>query len=249
MKNGDVRQEWKYEDIKRFMSAIFLALSLNTAVFFLGNAVLRSSSTMNSGASGPSPVLIYLASGGQTEASAASQMPGMYASEFPELPQESSAGISEKAPADAGASHSYSKPGIEPREAEARIGGTETDRPGISGIGSGGGADPETGTDHGFSRPAYSSAGGNREQLLARIDSLIRSRLSYPPLARRRNIEGSVGLTLLIGTAGELSGALVSSTAGSSILDQAALSLAKELFPLSNVSLPEPLELSVSIRY
>jgi TonB family protein len=68
--------------------------------------------------------------------------------------------------------------------------------------------------------------------LLAHIKDFINNNLVYPPMARQRNVEGVVGVYFEIGESGELVSVVVNHSSGSSILDNAAVSLIKKLVPL-----------------
>lgn len=63
------------------------------------------------------------------------------------------------------------------------------------------------------------------------IDGAIRKRLVYPERARRRNVQGAVILALSVPADGSRCEASVLSSSGSPILDAAALSLLRSLFP------------------
>jgi protein TonB len=63
------------------------------------------------------------------------------------------------------------------------------------------------------------------------IDGAIRKRLVYPERARRRNVQGSVILALSVPADGSRCEASVLESSGSAILDDAALSLLRSLFP------------------
>ncbi|MDR0583198.1 MAG: TonB family protein [Treponema sp.] len=73
----------------------------------------------------------------------------------------------------------------------------------------------------------YNETDGNREyeELLAYISSLIGRNLQYPQIARRRNVEGVVGVHFEIGIDGSLVSVRVNHSSVSSILDRAAVSL------------------------
>jgi len=89
-----------------------------------------------------------------------------------------------------------------------------------------------------------------RAELLERVDRLIRVNLAYPPLARARNIQGEVRVSLLIGTDGGLASSSMVSGSGSSILDKAAISLVRKIFPLGlDHELAEPVSIVVRIVY
>jgi protein TonB len=87
------------------------------------------------------------------------------------------------------------------------------------------------------------------DALLAYIKEFINKNLVYPPMARRRNIEGIAGVSFMIDNNGGLSAVTVDHSSGSAILDNAALSLIKKM-PLSkNVRLNRTLILNVNIEY
>jgi len=89
-----------------------------------------------------------------------------------------------------------------------------------------------------------------RAELLGRVDRLIRVNLTYPPLARARNIQGEVRVSLLVGTDGGLVGSSMVSGSGSFILDKAAISLVRKIFPLGlDHELAEPVSIVVRIVY
>jgi protein TonB len=87
------------------------------------------------------------------------------------------------------------------------------------------------------------------EALLAYIKDFIDKNLVYPPMARRRNIEGVVAVRFEIERNGGIVSVLADSSSGSSILDNAAVSLIKKIPPLENVTLNRTLALKVNIDY
>jgi TonB family protein len=87
------------------------------------------------------------------------------------------------------------------------------------------------------------------EALLAYIKEFIDKNLVYPPMAQRRNIHGVVGVYFEIETNGVLASVTVDRSSGSSILDNAAVSLIKKMYPPENVTLNRALALSVNIEY
>jgi protein TonB len=97
----------------------------------------------------------------------------------------------------------------------------------------------------------YSEPDGNHEyeELLAYISGLIRQNLLYPQMARRRNIEGIVGVYFEIGIDGGLLAVRVNHSSGSSILDNAAVSLVKKLDTLKNMTTKRKLALNINIVY
>ena len=92
--------------------------------------------------------------------------------------------------------------------------------------------------------------GAAQAELLRRLEVLIRGNLAYPPLARKRNIQGEVRLSLLIGADGTLHKRSMVSGSGSSILDEAAIALIDRLFPLDvGHGLPSSTTIVVRIVY
>jgi TonB family protein len=87
-------------------------------------------------------------------------------------------------------------------------------------------------------------------ELLRRIDAIVRERLVYPPLARKRNIEGIVQMLLVVGEDGRLIDSTLAQGSGSSILDKAANSLVEAVFPLAlDEPMQEPARLRISVAY
>jgi protein TonB len=87
------------------------------------------------------------------------------------------------------------------------------------------------------------------EALLGYIKDFIDKNLVYPPMARRRNIEGIVAVYLEIERNGEIVSVSTGRSSGSSILDNAAVSLIKKIPPLENLILNRTLALNVNITY
>lgn len=93
-------------------------------------------------------------------------------------------------------------------------------------------------------------AAGKAAEILRQLEALIRDNLVYPPLARKRNIQGEVRVSLLIGTDGTLTGSTLVRGSGSSILDNAAIALVQRLFPLDlGQRLGEPTRVIIRIVY
>lgn len=63
------------------------------------------------------------------------------------------------------------------------------------------------------------------------LDSAIRTKLFYPEKARKRNLEGTVTILTEVTADGTQCEASVAQSSGSSILDRAAVSFVKSLFP------------------
>ncbi|MDR1900894.1 MAG: TonB family protein [Treponema sp.] len=87
------------------------------------------------------------------------------------------------------------------------------------------------------------------DELLVYIKEFINKNLAYPPMARRRNIQGVVGVSFEIGMNGELVSAAVVHSSGSSILDNAAVSLINKIHPFKNIAIKRKLVLNVNIAY
>jgi protein TonB len=88
----------------------------------------------------------------------------------------------------------------------------------------------------------------SEDSLSRRIKALIDQNLHYPPLARRRGVEGTVRLVLAISEDGELQGIQLQESSGSLLLDNAALDLSRSIFPLG-VRLSSSMELAINIQY
>jgi TonB family protein len=95
---------------------------------------------------------------------------------------------------------------------------------------------------------ASSSIEAEKNKLSEIIYALIEKEKQYPALARRRNIEGQVDVTIKVSAAGELEESVVSSSSGTSILDQAATNVIQNIFPL-NIILQSETEMIITIRY
>jgi protein TonB len=85
--------------------------------------------------------------------------------------------------------------------------------------------------------------------LLAYVKEFIDKNLVYPPMARRRNVEGVVGVHFEIEGNGSLVAITVDHSSGSSILDNAAVSLIKKMHPPENLTLNRTLALRINIAY
>jgi TonB family protein len=87
------------------------------------------------------------------------------------------------------------------------------------------------------------------EALLAYIKDFIDKNLVYPQMARRRNIEGVVAVRFEIGASGAIGFVVVDRSSGSSLLDNAAVSLIEKIHPPANLTLNRTLALNVNITY
>ncbi|MDR0721953.1 MAG: energy transducer TonB [Treponema sp.] len=85
--------------------------------------------------------------------------------------------------------------------------------------------------------------------LLACIKDYINKNLVYPAMARRRNIEGIVGVSFEIDGNGAVSAIAVYDPSGSPILDNTAVSLVKKIRPVINKTRKRKLALKVNIDY
>jgi TonB family protein len=91
--------------------------------------------------------------------------------------------------------------------------------------------------------------GQEYEVLLAYIKDFISKNLVYPPMARRRNIEGVVAVHFEIESNGGLAAVTVDHSSGSSILDKAAMSLIEKMSPLNNAKIKRKMALRINIEY
>jgi protein TonB len=87
------------------------------------------------------------------------------------------------------------------------------------------------------------------EALLAYIEDFISKNLVYPPMARRRNIHGVVGVHFEISENGDIDSIVVNHSSNSSILDNAAVSLIRKIRPLENITVKKRTALNVNIAY
>ena len=109
----------------------------------------------------------------------------------------------------------------------------------------------EDGEGEPIASPEYREPDGNREyeELLVYISGLIRQNLLYPQMARRRNIEGVVGVHFEIGPDGGLVSVRVNHSSGSSILDRAAVSLIEKICPIKSGAIKRSMALHINITY
>lgn len=70
------------------------------------------------------------------------------------------------------------------------------------------------------------------QRVLSELRRLVLEQIVYPPLARRRGIEGRVVLRLALNTDGNADSLTVSRSSGHSILDKAAVELVTRVLPL-----------------
>jgi TonB family protein len=87
------------------------------------------------------------------------------------------------------------------------------------------------------------------EAMLAYIKDFIDKNLVYPPMAQRRNIQGVVGMYFEIGENGELVSVAVNHSSGSSILNNAAVSLIKKIRFPENIAIKRNLAFRVNMEY
>jgi len=228
-------------DGRRWITSILLSLCLNAAG--LGLTVVMPRSPLDPSASGASN-----ASG------------GIRVSLVPSLPGPPAAATGPSATkALRGAARKAAPGAIPPVNERASAGSTVEESvlaagealPGpVIGSAEPNGAEPLSYAAAGEGLPELDGLDTTRSELLGRIDSLIRVGLTYPPLARDRNIQGEVRVSLLIGTDGGLAGSAVVSGSGSSILDKAAIALVRKIFPLDmDRELTEQISVVVRIVY
>jgi protein TonB len=87
------------------------------------------------------------------------------------------------------------------------------------------------------------------EALLAHIKDFINKNLVYPPMARRRNIQGIVGVSFEIDGNGVITSITVDNSSGRSVLDNAATSLIKKMRLFENMTIKRKLTFRVNIEY
>jgi protein TonB len=107
---------------------------------------------------------------------------------------------------------------------------------------------PETIADNNISPSLESANEAERNKLSEMIYALIEKEKQYPALARRRNIEGQVNIIIQVSVDGKLEDSIISSSSNSSILDQAAINLVQNIFPL-DIILQSETEIEITIRY
>gem|GEM_PF-4283776 len=86
------------------------------------------------------------------------------------------------------------------------------------------------------------------EDILKKLTVLLDTKTHYPASALKRKIEGTVVLAVEIGSDGRLLRISFRSRSGSSVLDDAAVSLVKSVFPLQ-AALTSPLTVIVPVEY
>lgn len=86
-------------------------------------------------------------------------------------------------------------------------------------------------------------------ELLAYIKKFIDRNLVYPPIARQRNVEGAAGVSFVIDSSGEIGSISINNSSGSSILDNAAVSLIKKMGRIKNISIKNKLALNINVDY
>jgi protein TonB len=85
--------------------------------------------------------------------------------------------------------------------------------------------------------------------LLAYIKDFISKNLVYPAMAKRRNIEGIVGVYFEIDGNGAISAITVYNSSGSPLLDNAAVTLVRKIQSIKNITVNRELVLKVNIDY
>ncbi|MDR0382356.1 MAG: energy transducer TonB [Spirochaetaceae bacterium] len=84
---------------------------------------------------------------------------------------------------------------------------------------------------------------------MAYIRDFISKNLVYPAMAKRRNIEGIVGVYFEIDGSGAISAITVCNSSGSPLLDNAAVSLVKKIHTVSTQTANQKLSPRVNIDY
>jgi protein TonB len=86
----------------------------------------------------------------------------------------------------------------------------------------------------------------SRDALLLQIRDAIQRELTYPPLARRRKLEGTVVAGFVIDRGGEPHGIEIVESSGFSILDKEVVEIIERASPYPRI--PERVEVPVSFR-
>ncbi|MBN2440582.1 MAG: energy transducer TonB [Spirochaetales bacterium] len=89
---------------------------------------------------------------------------------------------------------------------------------------------------------------GERDNLFTGLQKKIEQHLVYPPLARKRGMEGTVTILFMIDEGGDFIQSRVSKSSGHRILDKAALELIRRVLPFPH-SLGMKVEMKISIEY
>jgi periplasmic protein TonB len=90
-------------------------------------------------------------------------------------------------------------------------------------LATGAGADPPPAVARGASSEDVSPQGPSLDERLAAIQRRVQAALVYPPLARRRGVEGTALLAFEIGADGRARRVAVADSSGFAALDRAAL--------------------------
>lgn len=94
----------------------------------------------------------------------------------------------------------------------------------------------------------FGARGDPGVELAALVSSAFEAHKTYPEVARRRGVEGTVRLRLRLSADGRLLSAKLASSSGSTLLDRAALDLSSAVFPVDNIARKE-LVLVLAVRY
>ena len=86
-------------------------------------------------------------------------------------------------------------------------------------------------------------------ELLAYIKKFIDRNLVYPPIARQRNVEGVAGVSFVIDSSGKIVSIALKSSSGSSILDNAAVSLIKKMGQIKTRTIKNKVVLNINVDY
>lgn len=95
-----------------------------------------------------------------------------------------------------------------------------------------------------------SGDGNYKTQIDNYLDKRIKENLSYPHKAKIRGIQGKVVIDISISSDGKLDKAIIISSSGSKLLDDEAISLVKNIFPLPQDEIKNiALTTTISITY
>jgi protein TonB len=106
----------------------------------------------------------------------------------------------------------------------------------------------EASAENNFSSSSQNISEAEKNKLVEMIYALIEKEKEYPALARRRNIEGNVDVSISVSSDGKLEAEKISASSGTTILDQAAINLIKNIFPV-DIVLQSKTELIITIHY
>lgn len=221
---------------RRWLASVTLALCLDAAALGLAGALLGLSAAPMAAGMAARPAL-------RVRLNPAVPVPPVTASRPPAqaVPLVRAASAGPTAPEQNAAPEELAPPGQPASTVQAESAAKSAKEDGLDSVG----AAPGPG-----GQDTLSGDAAGQETLLRQLDALIRGNLVYPPLARARNIQGEVRVSLLIGPDGGLVTSSVASGSGSSMLDKAAISLVRGIFPVQlDHELAGPVSVVVRIVY